>query len=505
MYERKGIQQEFHPIFARYIGTEESKNYPDVLATLFHQSTEYADKTLLFDGEIPIGEAKVVAYFSEQLQNIDIYHIADEDVELFEDKPDWNKKYADALRYIITLAFQKEDFFNDNIKRNFIKKQIVWSYHYLRANNLVLDDSINPKCIYYGDITRHEIYFLIMLYRMGFDVLYLNPLREEFWCEIETEGLSQLHKYRQMLPIRTIKEYSQEGAVLEQVQSSMFQIERELESQLYADGVYKPWQFRKGTTDPVFFHGTLIDLTSNFHEPAKVRMGFSVKEQTVKVPHFFQKIEGEYEDREKYIELIKELKQGNHTLFIGSGESLIPQNLNRDDMLSLVFCISGDGTCNLEMLKTCNFYPLERYNPDVQNFILHKINEVLTDDHFLTCELKKEDRLMLIMMLLHLHPNLVRMIDNFDFPNQVPKLILFLQGEDEISNEMQMLFAFLYKVGFDLVILNPSGLCNLSLLPDYLYDTIRLETMVYDECLNNIMTHIDKLEKKKNIWKRIFK
>ena len=85
------------------------------------------------------------------------------------------------------------------------------------------------------------------------------------------------------------------------------------------------------------------------------------------------------------------------------------------------------------------------------------------------------------MLLINLHPNLVRMIDNFDFPNQVPKLLLFLEGEEGISNPMQTLLAFLYKVGFDLVILNPAGLCSLSLLPDYLYDTIRLETMIYDE------------------------
>ena len=115
-----------------------------------------------------------------------------------------------------------------------------------------MDDSINPKCIYYGDITRHEIYFLIMLYHMGFDVLYFNPLREEFWDEIETEGLSKLHKYRQILPIRTLKEYSQEGTVMEQIQSSMFQIERELETQMYSDGVYKHGNFERAIQNLYF-------------------------------------------------------------------------------------------------------------------------------------------------------------------------------------------------------------------------------------------------------------
>ena len=96
-YERKGIQQEFKPVFARYIGTEENSKYPDILATFLHQCKKHEDKTILFDGEIPLGDAKIVSYFSEQLQSIDIYCIKDEDVELFENKPTKNTQTHCAI------------------------------------------------------------------------------------------------------------------------------------------------------------------------------------------------------------------------------------------------------------------------------------------------------------------------------------------------------------------------------------------------------------------------
>ena len=68
-----------------------------------------------------------------------------------------NFKFLNALEYIISIACKKENFLNENVRNNFITKLIVWAYTY--AKNIQYDDSINPKCIYYGNIQRHEIYF----------------------------------------------------------------------------------------------------------------------------------------------------------------------------------------------------------------------------------------------------------------------------------------------------------------------------------------------------------
>ena len=53
------------------------------------------------------------------------------------------------------------------------------------------------------------------------------------------------------------------------------QFERQIENEMFTNtGVYKPWQFRDGTTSALFFNSTLIDLEMNWNEPAKVRQGF---------------------------------------------------------------------------------------------------------------------------------------------------------------------------------------------------------------------------------------
>ena len=497
-YERKGIQQEFKPLFARYIGVEKPEEYPDVIATLGSKVRD--DLCLIFDGEIPLGDGRIVSYFSEQLKNIDVYHIKNKDVELYEGHPDWNLQYADSLRKVVAAAFENEIFLNEHTKQNFIKKMIVWSYHYLRESNISLEESINPKCIYYGTISRHEIYFLFLLYYMGFDVLYINPLKEEHWEDIDAGKICKLHKYSQMLPVCSFREYEGKGHVISQQTTGGMELERELESTFYTDGVFKPWQFRDGTTKPVLLHGTLTDLLYNYQEPAKVRQGFSVTGKSVHVPHFFQKIEGEYEDFRQYQELVKQLREGNHTMFLSDGgTSLLPQQLSRDDMLSLSFCMTGDGGFSKEKIKECEFYPLGRYSEEVQGFILEKINETLLQTNVLTKAFGKEERLQALIFLLHLHPNLIRMIDNFDYTEQVPKAVFFLEKEEELSEQVQLLIAFLFQVGFDLVVFNPAGLCNLSYFSKDYYDTIRLETMVYEETAEHV------LQEKKSLFRRFFK
>ena len=498
-YERKGIQQEFEPFLLRYIGVEKPDEYSDIIATLSNKAKEHSN--LVFDGEIPLGDGNIVSYFSEQLKNVDIYHIKNSDVELYDNNhPDWNVRYADSLRKVVSEAFEKETFFNEYTKQNFVKKLVVWSYHYLRESHILLEESINPKCIYYGSISRHEIYFLFLLYYMGFDVLYLNPLKEEYWDEIDTEHISNLHKYSQMLPVCSFREYMSGGSVISQQTTGGMELERELETVFYTDGVFRPWQFRSGTTEPVLLHGTLTDLLYNYQEPAKVRQGFSVKEKTVYVPHFFLKIEGEYEDFSKYKEMVRRLQEGNHTLFLcDRGASLLSQSFSRDDMLSLSFYMTGDGGFQKEKIQACDFYPLGRYSKEVQEFLLKKINDTLLSKDVLIKPLEKEERLYLLMLLLYMDSKLIRMIDGFDYPEQVPKLIIFLEKEEEISKEMQFLLAFLYQVGFDLVIFNPAGLCNLDYLSPNCYDTVRLETMIYEETAEHV------LQEKKPLLQRLFK
>ena len=139
--ERSDSNYYFEPCFYRVIGVEDSHNYNNILKTLNDRIEEYKDITLLFENSIPM--------------------LGEQDIVLFDDE-NINRIFLESLDYIIPLSIKNENFFNENIRNNFITKLIVWTYSFVK--NINFNSDFNPKCIYYGQISRHEIYFLIMLH-----------------------------------------------------------------------------------------------------------------------------------------------------------------------------------------------------------------------------------------------------------------------------------------------------------------------------------------------------
>ena len=72
-------------------------------------------------------------------------------------------------------------------------------------------------------------------------------------------------------------------------------------------------------------------------------------------------------------------------------------------------------------------------------------------------------------------------MDNFDFPADIPKLVIYIEKESSMPVEMVQLMGYLNRVGWDIVLFNPSGLLNISqTLQSTVFVTKRLETMDYN-------------------------
>lgn len=486
IYEREDSYRRFKPYFYRFIGVEDSSKYDDFIKTLESKCEEEKDKCIIFDGSIPLtGEMELIQYIFNELASMDVYSMAYQDITIFNDF-EINLKFLKALDYVIPIACAKENFFNDNVRNNFITKLIVWSYSYVK--DIKYDSNINPKCIYYGNIQRHEIYFLIMLYKMGFDVIYINPLKEELWNEIETEGLSECVKSMGLLPIETFKEKAKRGKIIECFETITKQIQSDIEEQLFSNtGMYKPWQFRKGYTNSVLLDTILEDIYIYWNEPCKLRSGFKVEGNNVRVPCFFKKIDGMYNDEFEYQKLVKYCVSSQKTLVFN--KKYFSEDIKfTDDMYSLMFCQLSDGSFDIEEIKKLPIYKFSKYSEDIQNFLLKKFNETISRKDLFVNVLNKEEVLRLLVLVLGINENIVRMIDNFDFTGQIPKIVIYLEDENVLAESMQMLLGYLHTVGIDIVIFNPSGLFNINnVIKETALNNFRLQVMKYDSKYNNLM------------------
>lgn len=486
--------------FYRLIGIEDSTRYNDELRTLQSKCSELENTCLIFDREIKLSaEMELIQYIYNELQNMDITNIENQDITIFNDY-NINCKFLKALQYTVNLGISNENFFNENIRNNFITKLIVWTYMYVK--NIDFTKEYNPMCIYYGEIERHEIYFLILLYKMYFDVIYINPLKEEYFEEIDKDNLSVCKKSMKIGAIESFEERCSKGNIIENVETITKQIQREVHKELFVNtGIFKPWQFRNGFTKSILLDTIVEDIYIYYNEPAKLRDGFGVQGNIVKVPVFFYKIDGEYQDKLEYYKLVKYCKDSPNTLFFNSGNISVDAQIS-GDMFKLMFCQLSDGTFDIEEIKKLDIYKLDKYSEEVQNFLLNKFNEVIKRDDLYVNKLDKDSCLKLLVLVLTLNEEIIRLVDNFDFVDSIPKLVIYLDGEDIISENMIMLLGYIHNIGIDIIIFNPSGFCNISsIIKNNKFNVVRLQNINYNSKYNNLIS----TNTKSNIFTKLFK
>ena len=98
----------------------------------------------------------------------------------------------------------------------------------------------------------------------------------------------------------------------------------------------------------------------------------------------------------------------------------------------------------------------------MQDLLLNKFNQFIKENKILKMSFDKKLSLKLLALILYLNESIIRIIDNFDFVFSIPKIVIYLNGEDTINEWMVILLCYLHNIGIDIVIFNPSGSFNIN-------------------------------------------
>ena len=488
-FDRKNIKNEFTPVHAKYIGIENIFEYNNILKTYLERFNENNKTCIIFDNQIPFqANFELIDYVMKELVSMDVNHLENADIQLMPTE-DLNKLFLNSLAYVVRLAIKQENFLNINIQNNFITKQILWAFYYIK--NLEYSKNNTNKCLYYGNISKHEVYFLILLAKMNFDVIYINPLKEENW-NIDSDKIFETFKFQKISQVESLKAKTATATVLNLEESIAVQLERDIEKEMFTStGVFKPWQFRTYYPVSIFLKSTIIDLKNNWDEPSRIRQGFKIKDNQIFIPNYFQQIDGVYSSMEEYKDLVDVCTKSKHTIVVNnnSAEWIHP---NKDTQkFQLTFCQLNDGSFDIERLKQLPFYKFRNFKIEIQNLILNKINECILDKNLFASPFDKDTVLDFIMLIFNLDLNIIKLLDSFDFPQSIPKIVIFLDGNNaNLEDDFLLLLAFLQKCAFDIVIFNPAGLFDARrIINEQTIDCIRLEETNYDltfKSLNNV-------------------
>ena len=461
---------------------------------------------LIIDGGFKVpSNMQVIMNVQNSIKSMDLNNLKYDDIILTNNIL-LNKKIQNAIINILQPLLLKS--FDVPIKKtNFFVKHIVWIYE--RINEVNWETIDKPILIYYGNTNEDDEIHLKILNDIGFHIVYINPRMNKenvFYKNLYISNEFIYNNYANpekfFVRIAKAKDIKQEEN-LNIIQTVAKKAKEEFNENIYKNGyIFRPWQFKQAFTKPIYMDAILEDIKTYWNQDARFREGFIIKQENnrenIYIPNFFTKINGSLFDKVSYKEIVNFTKETQLTLF-KTTTNIIYSNFSKEDMFSLMFVMTYDKV-DFEKIRKHKLYNLSRINIDVQKFIIDKYNEF--------CEKFKNnvqqiDLIYLLATIINSDLEFVKLIENFDFPFRIPKLVIYLKDRESFDLNNSLFIHYLNLIGLDIIIFSPTGSESIEeyLFGNYL-NTITLEEMNYDldyDTLNNY-----KKVEKKNFFKKLF-
>lgn len=473
----------------KVIGFTNEDYYNSLLKDIFDETNK--DNSVFYRDNVPFPSNRdVIELIQNAAFNMNLDNIEFEQINLTSNE-NINIVTKRALDKVLAPYLRNTKFESKNVKINFFTKIIVWLYELLNRR----DFNSLSNIIYYGEIEEDEKIYFEILGNMKFNIVLFKP-----------NGNINIDSYREFV----YENYSSNKTLLERInavnnktnKSEAKLIKDELTNEFLKSGIFKPWIFRKGYVESLDCEYVVEDIKTYIKEDSRFRPNFYNNELTAYVPNFFVKINGTYIDKVKYKELIESVSTGSLVKIIRNPNLIETKEIQMMDVYSLAFVLNEDKTQIIpDKLREHKLYGLKNANLDVQTLIIRKLNDFyLKYKSYIT----PEEFLKLIYLVSNLPNNYLSLIENFDFPYKIPKLLIYLKDRKSINKESAIILHFFKSLAFDIVIFSPIGT---PYIEDYLFgeqlSIIDLEEMTSDYNYNLAISKKEEL--KKSIFKKIFK
>ena len=145
------------------------------------------------------------------------------------------------------------------------------------------------------------------------------------------------------------------------------------------------------------------------------------------------------------------------------------------------------------------------YLDSMQHFILNKLDELFTayDENYFLFPLTDKERVLLMAAVFAADQDLLRLIEVYDFPSDIPKLIMYLDNRETFEVVDALLIGLIHLMGMDIILLSPNGGNNIELVIDKQFiNTVQLEEFVQE--LPLVESETSEKGVRKSLFHRLF-
>lgn len=488
-YRQSKSLLEINNMFIKYIGVDNKDEYNNRLYNLKKKLVESDRKIILIEDKIEnptIDEVNKIRFNYKNKEDI-VYQIIqrvniskNEDVNLIIKKElveIINKYQSDNLAQIY----------------NFGLKLLSWVERYCKKMFFNYDDEKLPVFIYYGECNQLEATFICLMSKLPADVIYISPNKKD----LDKFKESYVEDVGKIVELQQSTEYFEfpKNEVKVRASTVAYSAERELDQILYNDtGMYRNKQFK--TCNPVTLKTTYEEISILWREQAKYRPSFKVEENEVVVPNIFAKVCGvKNSDVNEYLKDIQCMITED-TVVIKKFPYIKKDAQNEFRKQVHKFIVSEK--LNIEEIKKCKEYKYNFLSNNTQEYILNKIQEMINLKLIVPSDISINQ--VIVYTLLNLDKQILRIIQQFDFTKEIPKIIIIDVDEELATLEDCILILFLNLIGFDIIIYTPTGFQNIErYINSDLYEEYQIGDYIYNIKLPNFKVVKRKSKKQKSL------
>ncbi|EIT84764.1 hypothetical protein A374_13770 [Fictibacillus macauensis ZFHKF-1] len=346
--------------------------------------------------------------------------------------------------------------------------------------NMTVEDPF-PKVIWYGPLKISHMYFLLLLMKLGCDVLIFHPDHQDDFARIDpTNRFSHKYEYGNKVALQPFPTTRQERRATVAYRASQ-QLEKLLHDQ--ESGFYKPWQFREHQPLPLTMKMTYDDIFIYGVEEAMVRPDFQIEGRTVKLPVVFAKVHGVSHDREDYWDKMHSLEE--QPLTVSIRRFPYAPAVKGNYRYHYEQALGNDGTLSVQKMMDSHWWQYDHLPKGLQFTLASAIKSYSEHPKLLKAqhEQTKDVQIFLFQQATFLPEELLRLLQQYDYPKSVPKVVLYhTEFNGGFTREDAALLLLLNTLGVDIIMYNPSGQSDIEHFIDSMhYDVHHLEDIVFEQ------------------------
>lgn len=452
--EKRGVLGKSHiyNMFVIYAGIDDKSQYSNRILKLKKDLSKQKNSFIFIENKIQnpsLDEVKNINKIT-YLNKMEIAEKLSSQINILD-----NNVITTFVQYAFKIMVEKNTENTLSKVYNSAVRMLCWINRYLLKLFEKFSYEEIPVLMYYGNCNESEAEFLYMLSYIPIDIIFICPKKENLnvFKNINTENkplIVELANNSEIFPFP-------QKEVKVNFTTAAYNAERELDTILYENtGLFRNRQFTR--SNPVTLKTTYDEIGILWNIEAKYRTGFEANNERVIVPNIFAKISG-VKDR-NYNEYFNKIETmiTSKTIFIRNIPYISSNTVNPFTQYAPSFI--KDMQILPDVIKKHKDYRFDYLKEDTQDYILEKLQDII-DLNWIKSD-KPNIEFTIISTILNLDKYTLRLISQFNFTGEIPKVIAIDVDESMFSLEDCIYILFLNFVGFDIAIFTPTGYRNIE-------------------------------------------